>query len=155
MDNCIFCKIIKGEIPSTKVYESDRVIAFMDINPIEKGHMLIVPKQHWKNLADVKLDTEKEIEVYEELMYIVRVAAKAVISDGFADGANILQCNNPCAGQTVDHLHFHVIPRYGSELAAVPAFASGAAKYEDGEAATLAKKLADAIAAIVKEEELL
>lgn len=155
MDNCIFCKIIKGEIPSTKVYESDRVIAFMDINPIEKGHMLIVPKQHWKNLADVKLDTEKEIEVYEELMYIVRVAAKAVISDGFADGANILQCNNACAGQTVDHLHFHVIPRYGSELAAVPAFASGAAKYEDGEAAMIAKKLADAIAAIVKEEELL
>ncbi len=155
MDNCIFCKIIKGEIPSTKVYESDRVIAFMDINPIEKGHMLIVPKQHWKNLAEVKLDTEKEIEVYEELMYIVRVAAKAVISAGFADGANILQCNNACAGQTVDHLHFHVIPRYGSELAAVPAFASGAAKYEDGEAAKLAKKLADAVAAIVKEEELL
>lgn len=155
MDNCIFCKIIKGEIPSTKVYESDRVIAFMDINPIEKGHMLIVPKQHWKNLAEVKLDTEKEIEVYEELMYIVRVAAKAVISAGFADGANILQCNNACAGQTVDHLHFHVIPRYGSELAAVPAFASGAAKYEEGEAAKLAKKLADAVAAIVKEEELL
>lgn len=155
MDNCIFCKIIKGEIPSTKVYESDRVIAFMDINPFEKGHMLIVPKQHWKNLAEVKLDTEKEIEVYEELMYIVRVAAKAVISAGFADGANILQCNNACAGQTVDHLHFHVIPRYGSELAAVPAFASGAAKYEDGEAAKLAKKLADAVAAIVKEEELL
>lgn len=155
MDNCIFCKIIKGEIPSTKVYESDRVIAFMDINPIEKGHMLIVPKQHWKNLAEVKLDTEKEIEVYEELMYIVRVAAKAVISAGFADGANILQCNNACAGQTVDHLHFHVIPRYGSELAAVPVFASGAAKYEDGEAAKLAKKLTDAVAAIVKEEELL
>lgn len=155
MDNCIFCKIINKEIPSTKVYESDRVIAFLDINPIEKGHMLIVPKQHWKNLADVKLDTEKEIEIYEELMYIVRVAAKAVIITKLADGANILQCNNACAGQTVDHLHFHVIPRYGSELAAVPAFNSGAAKYESNEAQALAEKLSSAIAAIVKDEELL
>lgn len=155
MDNCIFCKIIDGAIPSTKVYESDRVIAFLDINPIEKGHMLIVPKQHWKNLAGVKLDTEKEIEVYEELMYIVRVAARAVISTGLAAGANILQCNNACAGQTVDHLHFHVIPRYGLDAVSVPAFTSGAAKYEDGEAATIAEKLAKAIEAIVKEEELL
>lgn len=155
MDNCIFCKIIDGAIPSTKVYESDRVIAFLDINPIEKGHMLIVPKQHWKNLAEVKLDTEKEIEVYEELMYIVRVAARAVISTGFAAGANILQCNNACAGQTVDHLHFHVIPRYGSDAVSVPEFISGAAKYEDGEAAAIAEKLAKAIETIVKEEELL
>lgn len=155
MDNCIFCKIIKGDIPSTKVYESERVIAFLDINPIEKGHMLIVPKLHWKNLAEVKIDTEHEIEVYEELMYIMRVATRAVISSGIADGANILQCNNACAGQTVDHLHFHVIPRYGTELTSTPVFASGAASYTEGEAASLAKKLSSAIATIVKEEDLL
>lgn len=155
MDNCIFCKIINGTIPSTKVYESDRVVAFLDINPIEKGHLLVVPKLHWKNLVEVKIDTEKEIEVYEELMYIVRVAARAVISTGFADGANILQCNNACAGQTVDHLHFHVIPRYGSELTAAPAFVSGAAKYEEGEAQSIAEKLSNAIAKIIKDEDLL
>ena len=155
MDNCIFCKIINGTIPSTKVYESDRVVAFLDINPIEKGHLLVVPKLHWKNLAEVKIDTEKEIEVYEELMYIVRVAARAVISTGFADGANILQCNNACAGQTVDHLHFHVIPRHGSELTATPAFVSGAAKYEEGEAQSIAEKLSNAITKIIKDEDLL
>lgn len=155
MDNCIFCKIIKGEIPSTKVYESDRVIAFLDINPIEKGHMLVVPKIHWKNLAEVKIDTENEIEVYEELMYIIRVATRAIISTGIADGANILQCNNACAGQTVDHLHFHVIPRFGTEQINVPEFVSGAAKYESGEANELAKKIATKIATIVKEEDLL
>lgn len=155
MENCIFCKIVKGEIPSTKLYESERVIVFLDINPIEKGHALIVPKLHWSNLAEVKLDTEKEIETYEELMYVMRVTAKAVISTGIADGANILQCNNACAGQTVDHLHIHVIPRYGKEAVAVPAFNSGAAKYEEGEVSVITKKLADAIKKIIQEEDLL
>lgn len=153
MENCIFCKIIKGEIPSIKVFENNCVIVFLDINPIEKGHMLFVPKCHWKNLAEI--DIVSEIEYYGELMYLIQVATRAIISTGIADGANILQCNNACAGQTVDHLHFHLIPRYGEEPITEPQFHSGNAKYEDGEAKQIAEKISKCMLEIIKDEDIL
>lgn len=151
MDNCIFCKIIAGEIPAIKVYESDNVLAFMDINPMEKGHLLVIPKIHFNDLAALKLETEKEVECYEETMYIVHVAVKAV-KDLFADGANVLQTNGECAGQTVSHIHFHVIPRYNGNTLK---WESGAYKYEDGECKALAEKIGLQISQIIKDEDLI
>ncbi|MGI5868027.1 MAG: HIT family protein [Kiritimatiellia bacterium] len=152
--NCVFCKIIAGAIPSAKVFESENVLAFLDIQPMEKGHVLVIPKRHWPTLMDVPVEIAEDIACFEELMYIVRVAAKAVRRD-FADGVNILQCNGPGAGQTVSHLHFHVIPRYGSD-AVQPAWQSGHGRYaNDAERADYAKRIAAAIATIIKEEDLI
>ncbi len=125
MDSCIFCKIASGEIPSVKVYESDRVLAFLDVNPMAKGHVLVVPKTHWRDLASVPDDPESRA-VVAELFAVIRGVMRAVTSS-FATGANLLQCNGESAGQTVFHLHFHVIPRTGA--AADPDFRSGAGAY--------------------------
>ena len=101
MSDCIFCKILAGEIPSTKVYESDRVAAFLDIGPMEKGHVLVVPKRHWASLADVPAPLSGEDRaVWDELFDTVRRLAKAALRAGWA-GANVLQCNGEAAGQKI------------------------------------------------------
>lgn len=152
--DCIFCRIISGSIPSAKVYESANVIAFLDINPIEKGHVLVVPKIHWATIADISVSDRKSIECAEELMYIVRVVAKAAMQT-FADGLNVLQANGECAGQTVPHLHFHVIPRYGRE-AVQPVWVSGAGKYDsDEERDEYAARLSTAIRELVRNEDII
>ena len=152
MPDCIFCKILAREIPSTVVYESDRVFAFLDINPMEKGHMLVVPKRHWTSLADVPAPLSGENRaVWDELFETVRLLAKAAIRAGAA-GANVLQCNGEAAGQTVGHLHFHVIPRPAGG-AVPPAFDSGAARYaDDFERRATADWLKAALAAVRAEE---
>lgn len=152
--NCIFCKISNGSIPATKVYESDNVLAFLDVSPIEKGHLLVIPKRHWPSLLEIPFDECSDIECSEELMYIVRVAAKAICM-AFADGVNVLQANGACAGQTVNHLHFHVVPR--SERGVLPpTWTSNADPYEsDAERDDYATKIRNAITQIVKEEDLI
>lgn len=152
--DCVFCKIINGEIPSVKVYENDHILAFLDINPMEKGHVLVIPKQHWPSLPEVPVDDSSDVAMAEELYYMVRVIAKACIRS-FADGANILQCNGEAAGQTVFHLHFHVIPRYKDSSHPL-SFDSGHAHYDsDEERAQYAEKLRTAIAKILAEEKVL
>lgn len=99
--SCIFCKIIKGEIPSFKLYESDKVLAFLDINPLSRGHALVIPKSHGEKLVDVPDD---------ELSELLPVAKKLVIASG-ADNYNILQNNGRIAHQIVDHVHVHMIPK--------------------------------------------
>ena len=102
--DCIFCKIIKGEIPSKKVYEDDRTMAFLDINPVSEGHTLVIPKKHAENLFDIgKDDLLSVIET-------VKKVAEQRKKDG-ADGVNIIQNNGKPAGQIVEHIHFHIIPR--------------------------------------------
>lgn len=151
MENCIFCKIASGEIPSCKVYESENVVAFLDVNPMEKGHVLVVPKRHWPSLVDVPVNNTADIAVSEELAYVVRVVAKAVMST-FATGANLLQCSGESAGQTVNHLHVHVIPRTGG--ATQPGFVSGAGRYaDDAERDAYAEKIRAAMKKILAEEE--
>ena len=152
--NCIFCKISNGSIPATKVYESDNVLAFMDVSPIEKGHVLVIPKRHWPSILEIPFAECDDIECSEELMYIVRVTAKAICM-AFADGVNILQANGTCAGQTVNHLHFHIVPRSeGGEVP--PTWKSGADPYEnDAERDDYATKIRNAITQIVKEEDLI
>lgn len=152
--NCIFCKIAAGTIPAAKVYESDNVLAFLDVNPIEKGHLLVIPKRHWPSIMDIPFAESNDIECTEELMYIVRVAAKALCM-AFADGANILQANGACAGQTVNHLHFHIVPRCATGPIP-PVWKSGAGIYEDDtERDEYAAKIRNAMTQIVQEEDLI
>ncbi|NMC51322.1 HIT family protein [Candidatus Kuenenbacteria bacterium] len=106
MPECIFCKIIKGEIPSDKIYEDDLVLVFLDISPINKGHALAVPKEHYENL----LETPEELA--GKMMAVVKKVAKAIKIITNAEGINIGINNGLAAGQSVFHAHIHVIPRY-------------------------------------------
>lgn len=101
MASCIFCKIIKGEIPSFKLFESDKTFAFMDIQPLSKGHALVIPKFHGDKLADIP---------DEHLTELLPVAKKIAIASG-AVNYNILQNNGKLAHQEVGHVHVHMIPK--------------------------------------------
>jgi histidine triad (HIT) family protein len=103
---CLFCKIIKGEIPSQKIYEDEHVFAFLDINPAAEGHALVAPKKHAENIFDIDVDSfNKTADVTKKLAGVIKEKLNP-------DGINILQNNGRHAGQVVDHLHFHIIPRY-------------------------------------------
>ena len=108
-NDCVFCAICAGEIPSFKVYEDDLVLAYLDINPFTKGHTLVIPKVHSPNLLETSDETLAAV-----IARVKKVAAhvKAALP---CDGFNILQNNGEAAGQTVKHLHFHIVPRYGNE----------------------------------------
>ena len=106
LDNaCIFCKIIKEEIPCFKVFEDDHTLAFMDINPIAPGHALVIPKFHTPNIYDAPPEW---LGYTMETVGRVARAVEATVSPG---GINILQANGPGAAQSVFHIHFHIIPR--------------------------------------------
>lgn len=109
MNDCIFCKIAAGEIPSFKVYEDDKVLAYLDINPFSPGHTLVIPKVHSSCLLDTGADTLATV------MAAVRKVAAHLKTALPCDGFNILQNNGEAAGQTVKHVHFHIVPRYGME----------------------------------------
>ncbi|MGU3576288.1 HIT family protein, partial [Brucellaceae bacterium C25G] len=112
-DNNIFAKILRGEIPAHRVYENDDVLAFMDVMPQSNGHTLVIPKKPSRNLLDASPET------LSSLLIAVQHVAKAAKKAFDADGISIMQFNEPTAGQTVYHLHFHIIPRYeGIELKA-------------------------------------
>ena len=109
MTDCIFCKIIKGEIPSIKIYEDKETYAFLDINPINYGHILVSPKTHSENLLAMKeKDTASLIKTSQKVASSIMKALKA---DGFNLGMN----NYPAAGQLVMHSHIHVIPRFKND----------------------------------------
>jgi histidine triad (HIT) family protein len=106
MEDCIFCKIVKGEIPCKKVHEDDKTFAFLDISPIHKGHTLIVPKEHHENILDMPDET------LAELAKTAKKVSKAVKKATNADGFNVTQNNGAAAGQAVFHFHLHIIPRF-------------------------------------------
>ncbi|UJL47576.1 HIT family protein [Virgibacillus sp. NKC19-16] len=106
-NDCIFCKILDGEIPSAKVYEDDHVYAFLDISQVTKGHTLIIPKTHTKNIY------ETPPEVAKELFARVPKIAGAIKEVYQPIGMNLLNNNEEPADQSVFHLHIHLIPRYG------------------------------------------
>jgi histidine triad (HIT) family protein len=105
-DDCIFCKIVANEIPSTRVYEDDDVLAFMDIGPIVKGHTLVIPKRHSDPI------TETPSALLQKIIVVVQKVARAQVTGLGADGINVTQANGAVAGQVVPHIHFHVIPRF-------------------------------------------
>ena len=109
MNDCIFCKIIDGTIPSIKIYEDEHVYAFMDVAPLTKGHTLLVPKQHVKDLFEMPEDVARNL-------YAAAPKIANAIKEAFEPkGMNTLNNNGAFAGQSVFHYHLHFIPRYDLE----------------------------------------
>jgi histidine triad (HIT) family protein len=134
MENCIFCKIVRGELPSYKVYEDEKVLAFLDIRPVNAGHTLVVPKKHSTNIFDIAP------EDWQAVTEAVRKVAIGIERALKADGVNIGMNNREHAGQVVHHPHVHVIPRYkGDGLKLMPQ-----RSYLEGEADATAEKLRSA-----------
>ena len=112
-DNCIFCKIANGEIPSATLYEDEDFRVILDLGPATKGHALILPKNHFANLFEIPEDIEAKAFVLAQKM---ATKMKKVFD---CDGFNIVQNNGTTAGQTVFHFHIHLIPRYDKDGAGV------------------------------------
>jgi histidine triad (HIT) family protein len=107
MSDCIFCKIINGEIPSAKVFENEHVVAFLDISQVTKGHTLVIPKVHKKDVFELTP------EISKNLFEVVPKIANALKTTYEPEGLNLLNNNGEKAGQSVFHFHMHLIPRYG------------------------------------------
>lgn len=107
MSDCIFCKIIDGEIPCTKVFENEHVLAFLDISQVTKGHTLVIPKVHKENVYELTP------EIAKELYSVVPQIARAIKQELNPIGLNTLNNNGEAAGQSVFHFHLHLLPRYG------------------------------------------
>tara|TARA_Y100000296_G_C5038926_1_gene188780 strand:+ start:70 stop:417 length:348 start_codon:yes stop_codon:yes gene_type:complete len=105
MDECIFCKIAKGEMPSEKIIETDNFFAIRDINPVSEGHSLIIPKKHFVTLLDIPNNLGKE------LLEITKKVSDEMLEKKLGDGFNLIMNNLKVAGQLVMHAHIHIIPR--------------------------------------------
>ena len=105
-EDCIFCKIANGEIPSTTIYENSEFRVIFDISPATKGHTLIIPKQHFDGIFDMDMETGSK------LFGLATAVARSLKQELSCDGMNIVQNNGLVAGQTVFHFHLHLIPRY-------------------------------------------
>ncbi len=108
-NNCLFCKIIAGEIPAYKVYEDENFLSILDINPVNLGHTLIIPKKHFVNIFDAP------IEIFPFVGEIIKKLAEAVKIGTNADGLNIIMNNNRAGGQLIDHSHIHLVPRFEND----------------------------------------
>lgn len=107
--DCIFCKIVAGEIPSARVLETDAAVAFLDVRPVNHGHLLLVPREHHPTLADLP------DEAAAEAAALLPRLARAVLKTTGAEGLNLIVNNGRCAGQTIDHVHWHLIPRFADD----------------------------------------
>jgi histidine triad (HIT) family protein len=114
MPDCLFCRIVAGELPSTRIHEDDRVIAIMDIFPATRGHALVIPRAHAADVRDVRADDLTAAATAAQLL-----AGRAFERHG-ADGVTIMQSNGAAAWQTVVHYHVHVIPRYDGDPLVLP-----------------------------------
>ncbi len=113
-DDCIFCKIVAGELPATKLHEDERTLAFMDINPATRGHVLVIPREHARDIHEIpREDLAAVIGVAQE------IAGRQRDKLGAA-GVNLLNSNGRAAWQTVFHYHLHVIPRYADDPLRLP-----------------------------------
>ena len=130
--DCVFCKMVAGQIPFTKIFEDDVILSFLDIGPISDGHTLVVPKQHFEKLHDCPAELLGRI--CSHLGKIAKAVSKAMNSDGY----NLLCNNGRAAGQLVRHLHFHVIPRNAGDRVfnRWPSY-----KYEEGKIEAIAKEI--------------
>ena len=105
-NDCVFCRIIAGEIPCAKVYETDKALAYLDLNPMRPGHTLIVPKAHYQNILDIPA------QAVPDIISVIQLIWPAVQKVTKSEGFNVLQNNFPAAGQTVFHVHWHLVPRH-------------------------------------------
>lgn len=129
---CIFCAIAAGRMPCTKVYENDRMLAFLDIGPISDGHTLVIPKAHYERLYQCPAD------ILAEAAKVIGLLGRPVAEAVRADGYNVLCNDGLAAGQVVEHVHFHIIPRKSGDgvFSRWPAY-----KYPDGKAEAIAEKI--------------
>lgn len=135
MKDCIFCKIVRGEVPAYKIYEDEEILAFLDINPVHEGHTLVIPKDHFENIYTLPQET------LARLTLATQKVAIAVKNGVEASGINIVMNNEHDAGQLVFHAHLHVIPRAQNDgLAHWPQ-----KPYEPGVASAIEKKIKDAL----------
>lgn len=133
----LFLKIIAGEIPSARIYEDDRVVAFLDINPNNKGHALVVPRTKFRNVFD------GDPVVLAHMMIVGQKVARALRDALNAEGVNLVMNSEPVAGQEIFHAHLHVIPRFAGDNA----FGTFAHRtYEAGEIDAFAEKIKNAMA---------
>ncbi|HLD27888.1 MAG TPA: HIT family protein [Patescibacteria group bacterium] len=107
--DCIFCKIVAGELPAYKIYEDKRFLAFLDINPVNKGHVLVIAKEHYQSFAETPHD------VLKDLIVKIQDVSKAMTEALGLKGFNVVNNNGAVAGQLVEHLHFHIIPRLAGD----------------------------------------
>ena len=109
MDDCIFCKIGKGEIPAHKISENENALAFLDISPHTKGHTVVIPKSHGETVFDINDET------YSNLLFFVKKTMQRIQDALNPDGFNVGWNHNTSAGQVVPHLHVHIMPRYNGD----------------------------------------
>ncbi len=134
--DCIFCKIVAGDIPALKVWESDDALAFLDVGPLADGHTLLIPKQHYRDIRDTP------VEVLASLTRQLPQIADAVLRATGVTGLNVLQNTGASSGQAVFHLHFHLIPRVASDGLG---FRWNAGQYEKGRAEAMQSRIRDEI----------
>jgi histidine triad (HIT) family protein len=112
--DCLFCKIVAGDVPATLVHEDERTVAFMDINPATRGHLLVIPREHAENVLEI------DPEDLEAVARAGQAMARRVRDKLGADGVNLLNSTGSVAWQTVFHFHLHVIPRYENDPLRLP-----------------------------------
>jgi histidine triad (HIT) family protein len=135
-EDCVFCAILEGELPSYDVYEDDQVLAFLDANPVAEGHTLVVPKAHRERLTD--LTSEETAAVFDAAREVAGAVEAAVEPDGY----NLFQTNGAAAGQEVFHSHVHVVPRYEGDSVSL-GFEAG--NLEDDRAEAVQADIRDAL----------
>jgi histidine triad (HIT) family protein len=113
-EDCIFCKVLGGDLPSERIYEDEHTVAVMDINPWTRGHAVVIPRKHAENLFEIEDDELEHVAV------AAKRVATAMRDRLDCDGVNLLQSNGAAAWQTIFHLHFHVIPRYEDDPLELP-----------------------------------
>ncbi|MDH4070034.1 MAG: HIT family protein [Ignavibacteria bacterium] len=142
--DCIFCSIAAGRVPAEIVYSGNRVLAFLDVNPIHPGHVLIIPKRHSRDL------TELPEEVLGELMLATQTVAAGLVHSLDLQGFNLFSNNGAIAGQSVFHFHLHVTPRYPQDNIR---FVHGTKEYGPGEMAAVGERIRQAIRDNVSSKE--
>jgi len=135
--DCVFCKIVRGELPCARVFEDEQCLAFLDIAPVCPGHTLLIPKRHYTSAL------EAPAEALAALAQRLPVVAGAVVKATRADGFSLMQLNGRSAGQVVPHLHFHVIPRSDGDGVSFGLRQGNA--YQEGQIARLAAAIAAAV----------
>lgn len=139
--SCIFCKIIAGEIPCHKLYEDDRVLAFLDVGPLSNGHALVIPKGHYKTIDQMPAEDAAAMG------RIIPSLSKAIMQATGATSWNLLQNNGEAAGQVVPHVHLHIIPRFAGDARETPTPGNGlpfswpASEVDHAEAGKSAEKI--------------
>lgn len=136
--NCVFCRIVAGEIPCLKIHEDDHILSFLDIGPLAEGHTLVIPKDHVERLEEMAPEHVAAITAHLPRL------ARAVLEATRAPAYNLLQNNGAESGQVVPHVHFHIIPRFDADGLG---YRWNAGKYEEGRAGEVLKNVLAALGA--------